>query len=85
MRTSCAITDRGGGILRSERVMYVNDGLMVASARNHRRRRSCRGDYTAIGIYWLQVWCGITDRDGSVYDTRGSSAAEVLSGADGRR
>ena len=69
MRTSCAITDRGGEILRSEIPMYVNDGLMVASARNH----CCRSDYTAIGIYWLQVWCRIRDRDGGVYDTTFSS------------
>ena len=55
-----------------------------ASARNQRRRRWRRGDYTAIGIYWLQV-LRLTERNGAVRVMRPSrqdaAAAEVVSWA----
>lgn len=74
MRTSCAITDHGGEILRSERPMYVNDGLMLASARNHRRRRPLP---KRLHGYWHLLVAGVVwdigDRDGGVYDTTVSS------------
>jgi len=54
--------------------MYVNDGLMLASARNHRRRRPLP---KRLHGYWHLLVAGVVwdigDREGGVYDTTVSS------------